>query len=405
MEYVKTVKSNVLKGHPGELEAIVFEKGISNKNVPYTNCVNGTFFSWQADGTYFSTSPLIIDGKTFRWASNHNKPQSCFIIYKDGSVSMKRIINIVELKIDKIKHLFGGVGLINKLDSSFKYDPVLEGFTGSFSDVLRNTNKTVIAYRAKDNQVFLLTTKMHHNDLLKLCNEHNFDIALSLDGGGSTFLKYGDAYKESGDGRKVHNIIRLSEKEIQPVSKGTVIVDIGHLEYDSGVVNGTFREVELNVSIAKYLIADLERHGIKVVVTTGTLANRVKREHEINPLYFISIHNNSGGGDGSEIILYDKKHPQLKLAENILNEITSKGLNNSRGIKENKSLYLLRKTYCPAAIVECAFVDAKDVEVVDTKEERKAFGIAIARGILKTLGIGYIENTRDKDAFITKVEA
>ena len=39
-------------------------------------------------------------------------------------------------------------------------------------------------------------------------------------------------------------------------------------------------------------------------------------------------------------------------------------------------------------IVECAFLDhKKDVQIVDTPQKQQAMGRAIARGILKTLGI------------------
>lgn len=189
------------------------------------------------------------------------------------------------------------------------------------------------------------------------------------------------------------SILKKVESGDDMIYKKTVIVDIGHHENDSGAVNGTLREVDLNVSIAKHLIADLERHGVKVVVTAGTLQNRVKVEHEVNPSYFISIHNNSGGGDGSEVLVYENVHPQKALAQNILNEIVDKGLNNSRGIKQRKDIYVLSKTNCPSVLVECAFIDTKDVEDIDTELERKEFGKAIARGILRTLEIDYVEES------------
>jgi hypothetical protein len=42
-------------------------------------------------------------------------------------------------------------------------------------------------------------------------------------------------------------------------------------------------------------------------------------------------------------------------------------------------------------------VDTKDVEIIDTREERKNMGIAIAKGILKTLGITYKEPTAQEE--------
>ena len=44
----------------------------------------------------------------------------------------------------------------------------------------------------------------------------------------------------------------------------------------------------------------------------------------------------------------------------------------------------------PAVIVECAFLDnKKDVQIIDTEAEQKAMGVAVAKGVLKTLGVAW----------------
>ena len=49
--------------------------------------------------------------------------------------------------------------------------------------------------------------------------------------------------------------------------------------------------------------------------------------------------------------------------------------------------------------MECAFLDNKtDVQIIDTEAERKAMGVAIAKGILATLGIAYKEPEAAKPA-------
>ena len=48
----------------------------------------------------------------------------------------------------------------------------------------------------------------------------------------------------------------------------TIVVDMDIHENDSGAVAGTLREVDLNASICKYLVKELERHGVKVVQLT-----------------------------------------------------------------------------------------------------------------------------------------
>lgn len=83
------------------------------------------------------------------------------------------------------------------------------------------------------------------------------------------------------------------------------------------------------------------------------------------------------------------------LAENVLAEIVKIG-QNSRGAKIRKNsagrdwFAFIRETKAPAVLVECAFVDNKaDLAIIDTEAEQKKMGVAIAKGILKTLGIAY----------------
>ena len=118
---------------------------------------------------------------------------------------MKRIKNISELNLINIKVVIGGLGLRNTLDSTFKYNPSAEGFIGTFKDVLRKTNKTVIGYNKVDKKVYLLAVKdITHDNLINLIadnsNNEAYDIALSLDGGGSTFLNNDIAMVVKGDG-------------------------------------------------------------------------------------------------------------------------------------------------------------------------------------------------------------
>ena len=109
----------------------------------------------------------------------------------------------------------------------------------------------------------------------------------------------------------------------------------------------------------------------------------------------VDIHNNAGGGDGAEVFYHHGGGKGKNLAENILAEIVKLG-QNSRGIKtrvnsQGKDYYaFIRNTSCPAVIVECAFVDnASDLKFLATEGDRQKVGVAIAHGILKSLGIAY----------------
>lgn len=70
---------------------------------------------------------------------------------------------------------------------------------------------------------------------------------------------------------------------------------------------------------------------------------------------------------------------------------------NSRGLKtkelsDGRAYFAwIRNINAPAVLVEYAFMDTKDIQIIDTPAEQKTMGIAIAKGILKTLGIAYNE--------------
>ena len=119
----------------------------------------------------------------------------------------------------------------------------------------------------------------------------------------------------------------------------------------------------------------------------------IKECNAYAPDLAVDIHNNAGGGDGAEVFHSHLGGKGKTLAEDILAEIVKVG-QNSRGVKirknaNGKDYYaFIRNTICPAVIVECAFVDnSTDLEILATEGKRQKMGQAIAKGILKTLGV------------------
>ena len=179
-----------------------------------------------------------------------------------------------------------------------------------------------------------------------------------------------------------------------------VFIGVGHGGTDSGAVGrGGLLEKDLNLSIARACGAVLERHGVKVQLSrtkdeNDPVAQEVAECNSFAPDLAVDIHNNAGGGDGAEAFYSRVGGTGKTLAENILAEIAKLG-QKSRGAKtrlnaSGSDYYaFIRNTKAPAVIVECAFVDSQDIALVDTEAERVKVGEAIARGILKTLGIAY----------------
>lgn len=195
-----------------------------------------------------------------------------------------------------------------------------------------------------------------------------------------------------------------------------VFLGVGHGGKDPGAMGNGFEEADLNLSIALACQAELVRHGVIVGMSrtkdeNDDLPEEIRECNAFDPDLALDIHNNAGGGDGAEAYHHHGGGTGKILAENILAEIVKIG-QNSRGAKIRKNANgddyygFIRQTNAPAVIVECAFVDnAKDIQIIDTAAEQKAMGIALAKGILKTLGIAYKEQEATKTIYRVQVGA
>lgn len=177
-----------------------------------------------------------------------------------------------------------------------------------------------------------------------------------------------------------------------------VFISAGHGGSDSGAVGNGFKEKDLNLSIALACRDYLTANGVEVKMSRikdedDCTNQEVAESNAFNPDVAVSIHNNAGGGDGVEVYSSVVGGVSKTLADNILAEVVKIG-QNSRGVKQKKGnngsdyFGFIRMTKAPAVIVECAFVDnATDILIIATELKRKRMGTAIAKGILKTLGI------------------
>lgn len=179
-----------------------------------------------------------------------------------------------------------------------------------------------------------------------------------------------------------------------------VFLAVGHGGSDPGAVAGGFQEKDLNLEIALACKEILEKHGVQTQISrtvdeNDDLTQRIRECNAFAPDLALDIHNNAGGGDGAEVYHHFGGGTGKVLAENILEEMTLIG-QNSRGAKVRRNTEgtdyfgFIRLTNAPAVIVECAFMDnAEDLQIVDTAAERNTMGLAIAKGILKTLQVPF----------------
>ena len=190
-----------------------------------------------------------------------------------------------------------------------------------------------------------------------------------------------------------------------------VFIGVGHGGSDPGAVANNLKEKDLNLKIATACRDELESYGIKVKLSrtkdeNDTIESEISECNKFSPDLALDIHNNAGGGDGAEVYYYSGGGTSKTLAKNILTEIVALG-QNSRGIKlklnKNGTDYFgfIREVSAPSVIVECAFVDNKtDIKIIDSATEQKAMGKAIAKGVLKTLGIKEKTNAKTYNVIV-----
>lgn len=139
----------------------------------YTNSLSGSF-SYQRK----PCSILVNWGKAICGSACHGwlgKPETVIYRTYDGKIGIKRCVYATELP-DDVKWAVGAMGLLEY------YDPKVEGFTGAYSDVVRDTNHTV--FGIKDEMCYLIYCKsMTGAQVNTYCNKIGLEMAIMLDGG------------------------------------------------------------------------------------------------------------------------------------------------------------------------------------------------------------------------------
>lgn len=175
-----------------------------------------------------------------------------------------------------------------------------------------------------------------------------------------------------------------------------VFLSAGHGGTDPGAVAYSLKEKNINLNILLACKEELERHGLKVITSrtkdeNDPVGDEVREANKSGAVIAMSFHANAGKGDGSETYYYTGSQEGKVLAT--LCEKHTKALGqNSRGVKSGNHLYFVNGTSMVAVLCECAFVDHdKDNDIIDTKAEQQAFGVAYAKAALEYLGIKYKE--------------
>lgn len=170
-----------------------------------------------------------------------------------------------------------------------------------------------------------------------------------------------------------------------------IFLNPGHsLKYDPGAIgaNGT-KECEINAKIAKATAERLQAAGHDVIVyqQQKRLADVAEMANASGASLFVSIHCNSAvnkQANGTETWHYTGCPVGKKFATKIQLEIIKAIGTRNRGVKNSRSLYVLRKTTMPAVLVETGFLsNPAEEKLLNAKTAE--IGEAIAKGIISAM--------------------
>ena len=183
-----------------------------------------------------------------------------------------------------------------------------------------------------------------------------------------------------------------------------IFVDQGHnpRNPNSGAEGNGYREQDITYTVGTQLAALLNADQNFEVLTSrkdpnqilGTsnatsLKERVQEANLWGADYFISVHTNASvidNAQGTEGYVYSFDSPATELSRSIVDSISEATGFPNRGVFENPSFYVLRKTKMPATLIELGFITTKS-EADLMANEPQIFANAIYIGILNYFGL------------------
>lgn len=187
-------------------------------------------------------------------------------------------------------------------------------------------------------------------------------------------------------------------KIIINVAKKTykVVIDPGHGGYDPGATGAMGTQEKIVVLAISFKVGNiLAKNGVETIYTretdkTQSLQEKCDVAINAKPNYFVSIHANSFTSStvgGIETFYLSGSAAGAKLAQTVQTELIKATGRADRGIKTD-GLYVVRNSGTTAILVETSFLsNLIEEKLLVTEEYQNKLALAIATGILKSLGI------------------
>jgi len=210
------------------------------------------------------------------------------------------------------------------------------------------------------------------------------------------------------DGR---DVLEESGEELQgledQLALASICIDAGHGDFDPGAVGNNLQEKDLNLTTARAFRSWLEADthdtwgggSWDVTMTRETdvfvsLTGRADYANSKGVDYFMSIHANAGGGNGTETFAYASGTTASSLATQVNDAVVTAWGTFDRGTKY-ASFTVLTSTSMPAELHELAFIDVwnDNAEIMADDANLEDAGLAHLYAVQKMVGISHYKPT------------
>lgn len=189
----------------------------------------------------------------------------------------------------------------------------------------------------------------------------------------------------------------------QEVYDKVVVIDAGHGGRAPGATKQGVNEKDIDLQILLQLKAVFEASDENIGVyytrtddSNPTFEQRAQLANKSNADLFISIHNNStrsgrmSGTKGTQVMYAESSEESRKFAEICLEEVTSALGSKNKGLVEGESIYIIRNSAVPVALIEVGFMTNKEeLELLQSEEYQKKAAEGIYEAVIRAFEEGY----------------
>ncbi|WP_027421564.1 N-acetylmuramoyl-L-alanine amidase family protein [Lachnobacterium bovis] len=306
------------------------------------------------------------------------KIQASRISYKDNYVSYRNVSQVLEYnRVFKGKIKFVLPANIEEKDIQIKND-----------------------YFSKKVEISFTGMKSNFFDRNKLIGSSDYINEISYfnqDNKGIFVFKLDGIYEIKKQFKKNELVIEF--KNPHDIYDKIVVVDAGHGGNMPGAIRQGIHEKDINLAITLELkkIHDTDLNSkigfyyTRTADESVSLKSRVELANDIKADAFISIHNNSNEeSEGSSLsgvqVMYDEcsleKGGSKDFAAVCLDKVVEATGAHKRGLIEGDSIYIIRNSKAPVALVEVGFMtNGRDLKNLNDKD----FQIKAAKGIYNAI--------------------